>query len=249
MAITIRSAQTVRNGVTLRGNDTQYVRPPDPLDRLFEFDASNYTSGTTLLDVSGNGRHATIVGSPDWSSTAGGCFAFAADSNKYIEVPGSSAGWGLNTAGNNPTASFSVWAKVSAYGSYQYIAGWRGGLNLWFVILNNGMTTEARFDGGPTYYDIGVDYSPYYDDWAYITFVVDSALAQTRLYINSTLVGSVDDITGLFGDGVNPFRLGAHPDGAMPTNGAIGGATAYARALTQQEVTAEFNRTKTRYGL
>lgn len=248
MSITIRSAQTIGNGVKLRGDNTQYVRPDDPLDKLFEFDASNYTSGTTLLDISGNDRHAIIVGNPTWSNTAGGCFAFAGDASKYIEVPGSSTGWGLNTAANNPTASFSVWAKISAYGFYQHIAGWRGGLNLWFLILNDGFTTEARFDGGNSY-DIGIDYRPYYDNWAYITFVVDSALAQTRLYINGTQVGYRDGITGSFGGGANPFRLGAHPSGPFPTNGAIGGATAYARALTQQEVTAEFNRTKTRYGL
>ena len=68
MSIIIRSAQTIRNGVTLRGNDTQYVASAVLSSRLFEFDASNYTSGTTLLDVSGNGRNATIYSSLAWSS-------------------------------------------------------------------------------------------------------------------------------------------------------------------------------------
>lgn len=243
MALTIRSAQTIRNGVTLQGNAPAVI----PLPILFELDASNYSSGTTLLDISGNGRHATIVGGPTWSSDGGGCFNFAADYSKYIEILGSDTGWGLNTAADNPNASFSVWAKVSAYGYYQQIAGWRGGLNFWFLILPGGIV-EARFDGGLAY-DIGMDYSPYYNNWAQTTFVVDSALAQTRLYINSVLVGTYDGITGTFDTGVNPFRLGAHPDNAFPTNGAIGGAIAYSRALTQEEVTSEFNRTKTRYGI
>jgi hypothetical protein len=247
MSITLRSAQTISNGVTLRGNNTQYITPPAP-DRLFEFDASNYTSGTTLLDISGNGRNATIIGGPTWSSNAGGCFVFNGDYTKYIEVPGSSTGWGLNTAGNNPTASFSVWAKISPYGSFQHIAGWRGGLSFWFLILNDGFTTEARFDGGAVY-DIGIDYTPYYNNWVQTTFVVDSALAQTRLYINGTLVGQRDNITGSFGGGASPFRLGAHPDNQFTSNGEIGGAVAYSRALTQEQVTSEFNRTKTRYGL
>jgi hypothetical protein len=94
-----------------------------------------------------------------------------------------------------------------------------------------------------------MDYSPYYDNWAQTTFVVDSALAQTRLYINGTLVGQRDGITGSFGEGVNNFKLGRDTGNGFTMNGAIGGAIAYARALTQQEVTAEFNRTKTRYGL
>jgi hypothetical protein len=244
MSITIRSAQTIRNGITLRGN-TPAV---NSLPILFELDASNYTSGTTLLDISGNDRHATIYGSPTWSSNAGGCFVFPADASKYIEVQDSTTGWGLNTAADNPNASFSVWAKISAYGYYQHVAGWRGGLNFWFLIPGGG-TVEARFDGG-TAYDIGMDYSPYYDNWAQTTFVVDSANSQTRLYINSVLVGNYDGITGSFGEGVSGFRLGLDGVGNnFAANGAIGGATAYSRALTQEEVTSEFNRTKTRYGL
>ena len=246
MALTIRSAQTIRNGITLQGNAPAVV--PNLLDKLFELDASNYSSGSTLLDISGNDHHATIYGSPAWDSEASGCFVFDYNYNKYIEVPGSSTGWGLNEAANNPTASFSVWAKVSAIGFYQHIAGWRGGLNFWFLILNNGISTAARFDGG-TAYDIGMDYTPYYDTWAQTTFVVDSANSQTRLYINSVQVGNYDGITGTFGSGVNPFRLAAHPDNAFAMSGKIGGAIAYSRALTQQEVTSEFNRTKARYGL
>lgn len=64
MSLIIRSAQTVKNGVTLRGNNTQYIEPSIVLPILFEFDASVYSSGTTLLDQSGNDRHATIHGSP-----------------------------------------------------------------------------------------------------------------------------------------------------------------------------------------
>jgi hypothetical protein len=121
-------------------------------------------------------------------------------------------------------------------------------LSFWFLILNDGVTTEARFDGGAVY-DIGIDYTPYYDNWAQTTFVVDFALAQTRLYINGTLVGQRDNITGSFGGGNNPFRLGAHPDNSFSSNATIGGAVAYSRALTDAEVVSEFNRTKTRYGL
>ena len=248
MSITIRKAQTVGKGVTLRGNNTQYVTPDDPLDRLFELDASNYTSGTTLLDISGNDHNATIVGGLSWDSEAGGCFVFNNDYTKYIELPGSSTGWGLNTAANNPTASFSVWAKIETSANFQHIAGWRGGLNFWFLILSGITITEARFDGGASY-DINMDYTPYFNNWAQTTFVVDSANSQTRLYINSVLVGYYNNITGSFGTGVNPFRLGAHPDNSFAMSGKIGGSVAYARALTQQEVTAEFNRTKTRYGL
>jgi hypothetical protein len=248
MSLTIRSAQTVGNGVKLRGNNTQVIVPPtSSIPVLFELDASIYASGTTLLDISGNDRHATISGGLAWDSEAGGCFVFNNNYTQYIEVPGSSEGWGLNSAGDNPSASFSVWAKVTNNLNYQHIAGWRGGFNFWFLVLPNSVV-EARFDGG-TPQDIGMDYTPYFDTWAYTTFVVDSANSQTRLYINSVLVGTYDGITGSFGTGASNYILGCVPGNAWGMAGKIGGTTAYSRALTQQEVISEFNRTKSRYGL
>jgi len=244
MSITIRSAQTIRNGITLRGNT-----PATPsLPVLFELDASTYTSGSTLFDISGNGRDANIVGGLAYdNSDAGGCFVFNTNYTQYIEVPGSSEGWGLNSAGDNPNASFSVWAKVTSNLSYQHIAGWRGGLNFWFLVLPNSVV-EARFDGGVPQ-DIGLDYTPYYGTWAYTTFVVDSANSQTRLYINSVPVGTYDNITGAFGGGASNYILGSVPSQGWGMSGKIGGTTAYSRALTQEEVTSEFNRTKSRFGL
>jgi Concanavalin A-like lectin/glucanases superfamily len=223
---------------------------PASLPILFELDASHYSgSGTDWTDLSGQGRDATIYGSPTWDNTdASGSFVFTHDTTKYIEIPGSSNGWGLNTASNNPNATFSVWAKISPFGYYQHIAGWRGGFNFWFLILPTARV-EARFDGG-TPLDINLDFTPYYDTWIQATFVVDSALAQTRLYINASLVGSHDSITGAFGAGSSNFRLGCDAVGDnFAMNGKIGGAIAYSRALTQSEITEEFNRTKTRYGL
>jgi hypothetical protein len=240
MSITIRSAQTVSNGVTLRGS-------PTPLPILFELDASIYASGTTWLDQSGNNRHATIHGSPTWDTDAGGCFIFNANPIKYIEIEGSASGWGL--AGAPAQASHSVWAKISTSGFYQHVAGWRGGLNFWFLILNDGSTTEARVDNGPVY-DININYTTYFNAWKYITLVADAANSRTKLYINSIEVGSTTGLSGNFSPASNNFTLGRDLEGnSFAMNGKIGGATAYSKALTQQEITAEFNRTKTRYGL
>ena len=241
MSITIRRAQTIRNGVTLRGNT-----PVVPLSILFELDASNYTSGTTLLDISGNNRHATIHGSPTWDTDAGGCFIFNANPIKYIEVEGSDSGWGL--AGAPAQATLSVWANISTSGFFQHVAGWRGGLNFWFLILNDGSTTEARVDNGSVY-DININYTTYFNAWKYITLVADAANSRTKLYINSIEVGSTTGLSGNFSSASNNFTLGCDLGNSFAMDGKIGGATAYSKALTQQEITSEFNRTKTRYGV
>ena len=246
MSITLRSAQTISNGVTVRGNDTQYITPADPLGKLFELDASIYASGTTWLDQSGNNRHATIYGSPAWTNDAGGCFVFDSDSSKHINIIGSSDGWGL---ANSPAqATISVWAKIAGPGFYQHVAGWRGGINFWFLILLGLSITEARFDNGPVH-DINIDYDSYFGTWAYTTFVVDAANSRTKLYINAVEVGSATGISGNFGSGSSDFTIGDSAGGGFPLNGKIGGAMAYNSALADAEVLTEFNRTKTRYGL
>jgi len=243
MSITKRSAQTVHGGVKLRGNDTQST---GPLPILFELDASIYASGTTWLDQSGNNRHATIHGSPTWDTDAGGCFIFNANPIKYIEVEGSDSGWGL--AGAPAQATLSVWANINQLSYYQHVAGWRGGLNFWFLILDNGSTTEARVDNGPVY-DININYTTYFNAWKYITLVADTANSRTKLYINSIEVGSTTGLSGNFSSASNNFTLGCDLGNSFAMNGKIGGAAAYSRALTQEEITAEFNRTKTRYGV
>lgn len=231
------------SGVTVK---SEYIMPSPPpsLPLLFELDASIYASGSTWLDQSGNNRHATL-NNVAWDAADGGSFVFTTDTSKFIYIPGSEGAWGQG--GSAPNLTFSVWAKVISNGSYQHIAGWRGDINFWFLVLPNSQV-EARIDTGSAY-DIGMDYTPYYANWTYITFVADSTLDQTRLYLNSTLVGNYDTSLGTFGTGNALFRIGCDPNNSFAMSGNIGGAAAYSRALTQQEVTTEFNRTKTRYGL
>lgn len=247
MSVTIRSAQTIGNGVTLIGS-TATITPPPPLlpSILFELDASTYTTGD-WIDSTGNGRNGIMAGGgPAWSSDAGGCFNFNAVNGVYISVLGSLSGWGL---ANNPAqATFSVWANIPGISGYQHVAGWRGGLNFWFLILSGVSTTEARFDNGIAR-DIGMDYSPYFNTWALTTFVVDAAAGESRLYINGVFVGNASGISGNFNSGGTAFTLGSDSASNFMMTGKIGGAMAYNATLTQPEIVAEFNRTKTRYGL
>ena len=237
----ITNGTRIGPGVTVRQASTPYV---NPLPLLFELDASTYTTGSTWADISGNGRDATLS-NVAWDGTDGGSFVFANDPSKVIYISGSEGAWGQ--ANSAPNLTFSTWAKVLPNGGYQHIAGWRGDLNFWFLTLPNSQV-EARIDTGSAW-DIGMDYTPYYANWTYITFVADSALSQTRLYLNAVLVGNTDASLGTFGTGNALFRLGCDTGNSFSMSGNIGGAAAYSRALTQQEVTTEYNRTKSRYGL
>jgi len=252
MSITIQRAQTVSNGVTLRGNNTQYIITPAP-DRLFELDASTYTSGTTWTDSSGNGRHATLHGTvPYYTDSVGGYFGFIGQGANYIHIAGSESGWGI--ADNiPPNATLSIWANINQGSFYQHVAGWRGGyFHFYFLMLANQQSniTEARVVNSVGSYDIMIPYDVYFNTWAYITFVADSnASGLSHLYINSTQIGTASIGSNNWVSTNIPFRIGSADGGDFPLNGYIGGVTAYSRALTQEQVTSEFNRTKTRYGL
>jgi len=250
MSITLRSAQTISNGVKLRGNNTQYTIPAAP-DRLFEFDASIYTSGAIWLDQSGNNRHATLHGTvPYYTDSVGGYFGFIGQGANYIDIADSESGWG--TADNiPPNATLSIWANINQGGFYQHVAGWRSGaFHFYFLMLANQLSniTEARVVNSVGSYDINIPYDAYFNTWAYITFVADSNAGQSILYINSTQIGTANIGSNNWVNTNIPFRIGSADGGDFPLNGYIGGVTAYSRALTQEQVTSEFNRTKTRYG-
>lgn len=216
----------------------------DAFDILFELDASTYTSGTSWADSSTHGRNATLHGGITWNSEAGGCFVFPGDDTKFIDIAGSESGFGIRDLA--PNATFSIWVNLDSEGGFiQQVGGWRGNdFNFYFVVLEGG--TEARVDSG-TQNDIGVSYGSYFNNWTLVTFATNSTTSS--LYLNGTLVGTNTNISGTQWSGDAIFELGHSRDYQFPITGKIGGAIAYNRELTQLEVTAEFNRTKTRYGL
>ena len=214
---------------------------------MFELDASTYTSGTTWADSSSYGRDATLHGDIAWDSDAGGCFVIVPNNPyKYIDIAGSESGWGIRNVA--PNATFSIWAKITQTEHYQQIGGWRdNNFNFYFLLLNDGITTEARVSSAYGTHDIQVDYSSYYDSWTLITVATNSTTSS--LYLNDTLVGTNTGISGTQWAGDALFTLGVAADLGITMNGKIGGAIAYSRELTQLEVIAEYNRTKTRYML
>lgn len=240
MSLTIRSGTRIGPGVALQSGD---IPNPYLASTLFELDASTYTEGD-WIDSTGNGRNGVIQGTVPWYNDAGGSFGFDGNVVNKIVVAGTDV-----FSGAPANASFSVWANIPGNSYYQHIAGWRGGVDFWFLLLDSVSTTEARFGNGITWWDIGIDYSPYYGTWAQTTFVVNTAESYTRLYINGVNVGENPGASGNFASGSNLFSLGANTGNQFAMTGKVGGATAYTAALTDAEVISEFNRTKTRYGL
>ena len=117
MSITIRSAQTIRNGVTMRGNDTQIPPPPPTIitdGLVLHYDFSNpacYSGGTTngtgIIDLSTATNNGTIIN--DFGAIVSGTIG----SNTYI-------GWQTN-AGDSYIASSIHTAAQNTYTDFTIV--------------------------------------------------------------------------------------------------------------------------------
>lgn len=240
---------------------TQYA-PKIVTDNLVLcLDASNTKSypGTnpTWTDISNSGNNGTvnvtlgvsaafIQGSPSY-------FDFDNNSSKYIAFTPTT---GFGSANKAPACTLGAWVRLTrkTVGAirYQYVAGFRNSsdFDFYFLILDNGtspINTEARLRTGTSLYDILVDYTNYYDNWTYITFVASSS--RTDLYLNGSLVGSNLGVAGTFGSDSGVFRAGLSPNGDYAMLGRMSQIQFYTKSLTSSEVLQNYNATKGRYGL
>ncbi len=203
-------------------------------------DPASYSgSGTTWVDLSGNGSDQTLVGAPTYTSGTPSYFSFdgftqySTGSMPYVLPPN--------------TYTKMVWFQLAAAGDNNLVSSDTGGH---FMYFNNSSTLWAGnanvppFSGGGAF---GSATSFSYNTWYCATIVFSDP--QIYLYVNGVLDNV--DITyssgGHGGDGsVNLACFGA---GGNLLNGKIAEVYCYGNALTAQQVLQNFNATKAKYGL
>jgi len=208
------------------------------------------TSGTTWTDSSGNGRNATLVGSPSYvSNNGGGIRLNNADNNgtDYISVPYNIVS---NTVTVEVVASFnptSFWGSIWGNEIFDTIGGYvayvDGSTNISYGIPN-GETT------------VTITNSNAIRQWI---FVINST--QASLFLNGSQVGT----TGTIGN-QTLFATGGFYFGARHGNDGTGfGDTmnnsnsanypvfyqmrVYNKALSGAEITQNYNAVKGTYGI
>ena len=206
-------------------------------------------SGTTITDLSGNGRNGTMSNisftSPYFSYNGTSSQISIAD-NAALE-PGTGEwtieAWIYRT---NIVGSTVILGKFNNGGGADDVS---------YSIRTSGTNLFAQFGDG-TGSVLGVDYinSTSYtysvDTWYQVVYVWKPGVS-LQTYINGSSIGSLaNSITSLL-NSINPLYLGRYNGGEFPQNfgGRIGITRLYNQALTASDVLNNYNADKSKYEL
>jgi hypothetical protein len=214
-------------------------------------------SRTTWKDISGNGTNGTLTNGPTFNSSNGGSIVFDGVDD-FIEF-GDVLDLGTNSLTVNQWVKLNTVSVVQTFlskalaaaGAYRFSTGifYAAPINRLFAFM---------------YGNSGSDVVPYgstvltVNTWFMATYVFDRS-SSIKIYYNGvqeTLTGTatISQWTGLNFQSVNPFRIGSYTTsnntGVLnPMNGNIAITQVYHRVLTQEEITQNFNATRSRFGV
>ena len=198
-------------------------------------------SGTTWYDIAYSGFNGTLTNGPTYNSSNGGTIVFDG-TNDYCDI----------------STSQMTSSLITITGFIKWVAG-TGGMFFGFT------TYDVWTQSGNLGYNIGA--SDVYGissatvtslgligNWAHYTFVMTSTGSiptNNKIYINGnlqTLAQRLGTTTNSPGFGSN-LRLCSWNAGGFYGNLQYGSLQVYNRALTQTEITQNYNAQKSRYGL
>ena len=203
--------------------------------------ASYSGSGTTWNDLSGNGSNVTLT-STSFDAANGGSIVFNGTSS-YADFTAN--------IGNSNVVTVEMWVKTNSlsvpvgmyFGFSQYDV-WTNGGNIGFNTSNSDQFGIASSK---------VDYLGIEESWRHLVFVMYSgSKASNKIYINGENQG-LSQINGTFGTANANLNSGTgrisgwRYDFNWKMNMRVAGFKIYNRELSQQDITNNFNTSKTRF--
>jgi len=195
-------------------------------------------SGTTWYDLSGNGNDATIVNSPPWSNTNGGRFEFDGTYD-YLNFP--------EISFTNQDFTLEFWGQIVNFDSRRtiFIGDFPGELTratVFFTALKtDGVTVSNNFGSGAWPYPVPTGEVFL---WNFMFYSDRTATFATNAETNPLDTDDFSGVTNL------TFKFnGFARNSGRPYYGDLYGLRIYNRALTQPELTRNYNGLKSRFGL
>lgn len=216
---------------------------------VLNLDAGNTTSypgsGTSWFDISGSNKTSTLMNGVGYSSANNGALVFDGVDD-YVLTPAID-----NLGLNSVSMSMGVWVSAStSAGNIISMSGQnpQAGWNM-PPISATATTFSGKMWGGNRLYS-----STYtIGSWYYLNLVWNANTSTQSFYMNGTLQGSQSGFTYVGSGLSNYLFIGQSNPGADNTGmlqGKIAAVQVYAnKALSQAEITQNFNYMKSRYGL
>jgi hypothetical protein len=199
--------------------------------------------GTTWIDISGNGNNGTMVNGPIFGTTSGGQITFDGI-NDFVSVPD------INIS---TQISIETWVYANSVGAYNSIASqWRADSfpsSSWVLETVGSdvrlyITNGADISFASTNFQTGI--------WTHVIGTYDNSII--KIYKNSVLGSTTGILATINNSNLNInigaiYSLAGVQGGVANWNGKISNTKIYNRALSQSEITQNFNATKSRFGL
>lgn len=218
-------------------------------------------SGITWVDLSGNGRNATLTNGPVYNSNNGGSIIFDGV-NDYAGIGYDGAGGYLDNSQDRTEITIDCFVKLNALGSDQVFFQVGGYLNSCVLgcLSNNKARFLVRKDGS----SVGGAFDAYVDSTTTLTsgqwyHIVGSKSPSTmKIFINGTEEVSISTSFVWNTGGDTPVLIGRNDSQSSLTgtngkvdelNGAIGNIKVYQNGLAPSEIQQNFNATRGRYGI
>jgi hypothetical protein len=233
-------------GLDERGKVLSPPAPPIITTGLqLHYDTDNFSSypgtGTTLTDLSGNGRHGTLVNNSSYTNlapTAGGGVLSFNGTNQYISTTYTPSNtctisiWFYNNLGYNQT-------NRGIFSTYNGSSGTNG---IYMATLNPSLNLSR--DGNVGYSNTVLS-SLSINTWYNVTVTSDPTGSGTiKVYLNGNLQTTITGKT----THADVLNIGRSKYDANYWSGYIGSAMVYNTVLSNNDVLNNYNSQKTRFG-
>ena len=203
-------------------------------------------SGTTWSDLSGNNNHGTLRanGSGSLPIFQNGTFYFNGSSS-YVSMVSS-------VIPNSGSWSLSVWAKIPS-GGFAEMINTRNTTNYaGFLLTSRGDGIRVQLNNpGVQQFEPNSSSRIMDNNWHLITITVDVSINQMKWYVDNNLANTISFSGGTLA-GQGNFCIGwdyAWSGGAEYFRGSIATVSVYNVVLSSNNVTANFNALRSRFGL
>jgi hypothetical protein len=215
----------------------------------FSLDAANGisypSSGTTWYDISEiGGNNGTLTNGPTWSSASGGTFSFDG-ADDYVDL-GTKTTFNLGGAGK--TFSINLWFNPRLWTSAWQALITKGDTSWRVHRYQSDSPVKLAFGtSGLSVLDTFTSTIFTTNTWYNVVCVYDGT--SKKIYVNGSLDSNVN-VSGVLANNSQPVYIGENAEASgRDFNGNISNVQIYNRALSQTEITQNYNALKGRFGL